>query len=166
MKKLFLLAIFMLSLFACSSLDVDSAETNRSVTHEIITTNKGTKSEGTTGKLKVGNYYIPAIFMYVTYSEKSYKFIANNKLWGQHEYFPMEKKLAETMSKKEINQSDLDLGYYIGTEKLKGTPTNWIYVKWNTNSAYIDLERIEEVLKVKPFSEAKQLNLPLGIEIK
>ena len=96
----------------------------------------------------------------------TYKFIANNKLWGQHEYFPMEKKLAETMSKKEINQSDLDLGYYIGTEKLKGTPTNWIYVKWNTNSAYIDLERIEEVLKVKPFSEAKQLNLPLGIEIK
>ena len=70
------------------------------------------------------------------------------------------------MSKKEINKSDLDLGYYFGIEKLKGTPTNWKYVKWNTNSAYIDLERIEEVLKVKPFSEAKQLNLPLGIEIK
>ncbi len=166
MKKIFLLGMLMFGLFACSSLEEEETTVPKSIAHEIVVTNKGTKSEGTTGKLKVGNYYIPAIFMYVTDSEKTYKFISNNKLWGQHEYFPMEKKLAETISKKEISQSDLDLGYYIGTEKLKGTPTNWIYVKWNTNSAYIDLERIEEVLKVKPFSEAKQLNLPLGIEIK
>lgn len=166
MKKIILLATFMLSLFACSSLDVNSAETSKSVTHEIITTNKGTKSEGTTGKLKVGNYYIPAIFMYVTDSGKTYQYTVNNKLWGKHEYFPMEKKMTETIGTKEISQSEIDLGYYIGVAKLKGTPTNWIYVKWNTNSAYINLERIEEVLKVKPFSEIKQLNLPLGIEIK
>lgn len=166
MKKIFLLAMFMLSLFACSSLEEENTEKSKEIIHEIVITNKGTKSEGTVGKLKVGEYYIPAIFMYVTDSEKTYKFTVNNKLWGQHEYFPMEKKLVETMSTKEIGQTEFDLGYYIGTSKLKGTPNNWIYVKWNTNSAYIDLEKIEEVLKVKPFSEAKYLNQPLGIEIK
>lgn len=166
MKKIILLAIFLLGLFACTSLEEENSGFPKAIVHEVVVTNKGTKSEGTTGKLKVRDYYIPAIFMYVTDSEKTYKFIANNKLWGQHEYFPMDKKMIETMNTKEIGQTELDLGYYIGTSKLKGTPSNWIFVKWNTNSAYVDLEKIEDVLKVKPFSEAKYLNQPLGIDIK
>lgn len=173
MKKIILAMIMMLGVVACSSLNINGNNsvsgdsTNKVLKHEVEVINAGTKSEGRIGKLKIGSYELPAIFMYVTDSEKTYKFNSNIHLWGDHEYFPVAEKIKEVSVPKVITEAQLNTGYYLGSTKLKNTPSNWIFVKWSSEgAAYINIEKVEEIIKLKPFSDLKLLDTPLGIELK
>ncbi len=151
MKKIILLSMLLLTFISCKALEVNSQEKEAILKHEVTYTNKGTKSEGTVGKLKYKDKYIPTIFSYVTDSVNSYMFVINKTLWGQHQYFPMSERLYISISEKEISVDELDKGFYLGNFKLKNTPNSWIKVSWAGESAFIDINRIFDVLKEKPF---------------
>ena len=151
MKKTILLFILLLTFISCKALEVNSQEKEAILKHEVTYTNKGTKSEGTVGKLKYNDKYIPTIFSYITDSVNSYIFVANKTLWGQHQYFPMSEKIYISVSEKEITKEELNKGFYLGNFKLINTPNSWIKVYWAGESAFIDINRIFDVLKEKPF---------------
>ena len=151
MKKTILLFILLLTFISCKALEVNSQEKEAILKHEVTYTNKGTKAEGKVGKLKYNGEYIPTIFSYITDSDKSYVFTVNKTIWGEHQYFPMKERLYVSISEKEISVDELDKGFYLGNFKLKNTPNSWIKVSWAGESAFIDINRIFDVLKEKPF---------------
>ena len=63
----------------------------------------------------------------------------------------MNERLYVSISEKEISVDELDKGFYLGNFKLKNTPNSWIKVSWAGESAFIDINRIFDVLKEKPF---------------
>lgn len=139
----------MLFFTACaSSLQVD---------HSIKYQKKGSRSERRDGVLLINDTQLPYIFEKVCVEGKTFILEAKPHSFGNHGYFPAEGDCSPSMSDKAISKEALSEGYYAGNERLKNTPETWFFVSWKSGNAFIDGERLDDVLKKEPFASLPNL---------
>lgn len=156
MRKIIKILLLMILMISCNNIDIKA--NGEKLKHKIEVTNKGTKSEGITGYIYYKDYKFPNVFEIVQDNENSYKFKKSQVLWGEHGYIKSSEMKKIIEDNKKISKLDLDNGYYIGKSRLKNTPKNWIYVEWNENKAFIDLEKIDYVMKNNIFKNLQALD--------
>ena len=122
---------------------------NEDFEHSIKYSHKGTKSEAEHGYLKYKGKMIPDIFSVIITPKKSYKFSQRKFLWGKDGYFKANIGKSEnfTVSDKTLSNEELSSGYYKGIKKMKGTPANWIFVRWKKGSAFVSPEKFFVLVK-------------------
>lgn len=165
MKKkafgLMLLAVCIFLVFSCqfAAENKRNKKTGIDFTHEIRNSNKGSRSEIRHGYLKFGNYLLPDVFRRVVIDGRTFVFLTRTQLWGKDGYFP-DKSLQITLSSNEIDADTLSDGFYLGSDRLCGTPGNWIYVEWDDGSAHTAPHKIRslvETYRLKTIKRQKHL---------
>lgn len=113
------------------------------VENKIVYEQKGTRSQKISGFLYVNHKIISDVFRLVHVQGKTYEFCQSLNPWGNEGYLPSEKKLdiASTMDK--ISTTDMQKGWYLGDKSFNGTPDDWLYLKWEANSAFVSPDKIE-----------------------
>lgn len=109
--------------------------------------NKGTRSESIHGGLVIADYVIPEKFKKISYNGKAYGWEYKSQEWDSSGYMPKEYVEIEE-SQKIISTEMLKKGFYLGTERLKNTPDNWIFVSWGKDkNAFVSWKQIDALVK-------------------
>jgi len=131
--------------FSCAARQVE-------IHHYLTYTNKGTRSEARHGHLVVHGKEIPWCFDRVSAAGQSFSFRVRTHLWGDDGYFPDGSPWSEKKGPAGPTPLELTRGYYVGGERLAGTPSSWIFVEWNDKdakkrSAFVDPLKIERLIE-------------------
>jgi len=122
------------------------------VKHEIKYSNKGTRSEGRSGYLIINGITLPDCFSKVAAEGKIYSFKTKSTTWGDDGYFPVEGKSIESVFpaiNKKLSDTDLLNGWSEVIGSYLNVPANWIFVKWETGSAVLSPDKVDELVKIK-----------------
>ncbi|SHE35691.1 hypothetical protein SAMN02745206_00185 [Desulfacinum infernum DSM 9756] len=138
-------------LFLAASTMISCAARTAKIDHYLTYTNKGTRSEARHGHLVVNGKEIPWCFDRVAAAGRSFSFRVRTNLWGDDGYFPDASPWSERTARTDIAPSELTRGYYVGDERLSGTPSSWIFVEWSgkgaKRSAFVDPLMIERLIQ-------------------
>lgn len=158
MRKIIPLITALLYLTACSCKTIfpNNSETWK---HEIEYSRKGTKSEARHGYLYYKGNQIPDCFTSITIPSKTYYFFSRDMLWGDDGYFESSEPLILIKSNLSISDAVKTKGYYLGLEKLEGTPAYWVFVQWDGGKAYVDPMRFDVLIKEQKLKTLPRDNL-------
>ena len=118
--------------------------------HKISYSRKGTRSEAQHGYLYFDKTALPDVFEYVRQDDQAWSFHARRNIWGLDGYHTAEVISIPDLGQG-IGQADLERGWYRAPGRLGGTPTDWLHVKWGTNSAFVAPASIQAlVTALKP----------------
>ncbi|SMC17544.1 hypothetical protein SAMN02746041_00339 [Desulfacinum hydrothermale DSM 13146] len=121
------------------------------VEHYLTYSNKGSRSEARHGHLKINGKEIPWCFDWLVADGRSFSFHTRMNLWGDDGYFPDASPPPEKVSRTKVPRAALARGYYVGDERLSGTPSSWIFVGWQAQgvqqSAHVDPMKIEVLIE-------------------
>ncbi|MBN1499287.1 MAG: hypothetical protein JW982_03990 [Spirochaetes bacterium] len=154
--NIFTVVVFAL-LISCSTAFEKKSTIKIDVQNEIIYFKKDTKSERKEGSLIINNYKLPDIFLYVEADSKGFIFIENGSPFGKSGYFLAEEQKIIPDSKTVFQKVHFDKGFYESNERFTNTPNSYIYVEWKKGSAFIDAEKLSEIMEIKPFSEIESM---------
>lgn len=117
------------------------------VEHEITYTAKGTRSEARHGHLKIDGQEMPWAFSQIVVGDDAYRLRFRTQMWGDDGYFPDPSVPRPPESPVKISEEAAAQGYYCGSRRLRGTPENWLYVRWDDRSAFVASERIGRLIE-------------------
>lgn len=139
-----------------------------SLTHYLTYSAKGTRSEARHGHLRINGKEVPKAFSCVAYGGRSYSMRYRSNLWGADGYHPDSPARLPLESSAPVSRTALARGYYLGSERLSGTPSTWIFVRWDKEKAAFAapdklpvLIRDQEISPVSPFMPFKQKRLKI-----
>ena len=112
------------------------------IVQKITYSNKGSRSEARHGYLLYKGKSIPDVFNKIIYKSNVYIFFQRIEMWGDDGYFPYNEEIKIKDSNDNISKEQLEKGWYLGKDRLQGTPENWIYVEWEDKSAFLSLDKI------------------------
>jgi hypothetical protein len=134
------LALMLLVQTACRALPPQ-------VEHELTYTAKGTRSEARHGHLKIDGQEVPWAFSQIVVGDAAYRLRSRTEMWGDDGYHPDPSVPRPSESPLEMSEEAAAQGYYCGSKRLRGTPENWLYVKWCGQSAFVAADRIGRLIE-------------------
>lgn len=126
--------------------------------YKIRYESRGSRSERKIGLLSYRSQKIPYLFNYIQYKDSAYKLTNAKRRWGNVGYQPTIKKEIEKSSEKAVNDG---APFALTKVKFADIPDDWAYVEWENGSAFIDLNRFNEIITMLPF---KDLPVLFGIK--
>ena len=143
--SLFVLAL-LVSLTDCTG---GTTVHNNIIHHNVTYSQRGTRSEAIHGDLYIYGEKIPDVFYLVIYKDTGYEFYQRYHLWGRDGYLPVKYLLKKeyTLINVPVTEQQIRKGYYRGVQKLSNTPENWLFVRWEGGSAFVDPRSIYELIR-------------------
>lgn len=132
------------------------------VESKIIYENKGTPTQKKNGFLYANNILLPDVFEQVYFQGRMYEFTTSQNQKGNEGYFPSTTNLLIVVLAEKIQKDILAKGWYLGDKLYKGTPEDWIYVKWKKGSAFVSSTKIESFIAEQnlPYLNRTKSNKP------
>lgn len=117
------------------------------VEHEITYTAKGTRSEARHGHLKIDGQEVPWAFSQIAVGGAAYRLRFRTEMWGDDGYHRDPSAVLPPESPLEMSEEAAAQGYYCGSQRLRATPANWLYVRWDGRSAFVAADRIGRLIE-------------------
>lgn len=158
----FLFRVICLLLFVLNVDGVAFAANLPKIEHVKNYENKGTRSEIVHGLLEIGGYEVPEKFKKLTYNGKTFEFKQRSNEWGGDGY--MQAEFEPVVESEELLKLEmLQKGFYLGSERLKNTPADWVFVRWGDGkSAFVGWNKFYALYgehDVPDISRRRMLNL-------
>ncbi len=117
--------------------------------HRMDYSRKGTRSESRHGFLLVNGQAIPDVFSFVQQGDQAWEFFSRRHLWGDDGYHATHVRVTNLHASEPCTSRIMDRGWYPGSDRLDGTPGDWLFVRWGTNTAWIAPTGISALVTAK-----------------
>ncbi|MBN2080447.1 MAG: hypothetical protein JW838_15860 [Spirochaetes bacterium] len=111
---------------------------------------KGSKSEACHRYLYINRKPVPDAFSLMAHKDRTYIFMTRKYPWGDDGYMETDRKVAISDVDKKTTPEEQKRGWYCnGRNRLQGTPGTWIYVEWSGGAAFVDPEKLGELVQAE-----------------
>jgi hypothetical protein len=121
----------------------ERVETQDGIALLVTYSGRGSRSEARHHFVEIHGVLVPDFFSRLKYKNYAFQFVSRNYLWGDDGYVRTEEfSLSESASP--VTEEQLKKGWYQGTERLAGTPEDWVWGEWNGGALFAAPEKLRE----------------------